>query len=326
MKSAIYITVLALSMSLSGCDKIAIATSPDRVVSKNTDQNSLGAQNQFMQVLKNGDYDKLDTSIETLTKVYLQHPNDPRTNLYLGMAHLWAVAERNRLSPIPARIIDRLTLADFYLGEASSLQPDDARIIGFQASARMAMGSVHNVERWKRQGYFEAKDAINDYPEFNLFVLSNSMAQLPPRDPRLKEAANALWKTVNACFEKEIDPAHVNSFELEADIIQSQKRFSGTKRDRACFNSKLAPHNVEGFFLHFGDVLAKIGNEANARIMYQLASATPSASNWPYQKVAVNRLQNLSNRVEQFRQAKSEKDEPEIMARSAYACVACHQQ
>jgi len=324
MKSIIY--VMIVTASLCGCEKIAIATAPSRVASESADPATTSAQNQFMQLLKNGQYKQLDANIESLTRVYLKQPNDARTNLYLGMAHLWAVAERNRLSPVPARIIDRLTLANFYLGEARALQPDDARIAGFQASARMAMGSVHHDERWKRMGYFEAKDAIREYPEFNLFVLSNSMAQLPPHDPRVNEASDALWRTMDVCFDASFDPARVNASALQAQIIQAQKHYAASPRDRACFNSAIAPHNVEGFFLHFGDVLAKTGSETNARIMYQLASSIPSANNWPYQKVAQKRLQKLYDRFERFRHAQSEQDEPEIMARSAYACVACHQQ
>jgi len=325
MKSVIYIFFLVASMTLSGCGKIAIATAPNRLANEISDESSKSAQLQFMQVLEQGEYAELDSVIEKLTSVYLHQPNDSRTNLYLGMAHLWAVAERNRLHPVPARIIERLTLADFYLGEASTLNPDDARILGFQASARMAMGAVHNVERWKRMGYFEAKDAINDYPEFNLFVLSNSMVQLASHDPGLNEAEDVLWQTAAICFGRKIEPSKVNASELRADIIRSQYNFSGSKRDKACFNSELAPHNVEGFFLHFGDVLAKTGNEANAKIMYQLASATPSANNWPYRQVAETRIKKLSAMVEQFSNAKSVEDEPEIMARSTYACVACHQ-
>lgn len=323
MKSIVYIVVLLAC--LTGCGKIAIATAPSRTPDVSSDHLSESMQHQFMEILHSGEYDKIDTTIEQLTAAYLQQPNDPKTNLYLGMAHLWAVAERNRLHPVPARIIERLTLADFYLGEASSLNPDDARIVGFQAAARMAMGSVHNVEKWKRMGYFEAKDAISDYPEFNLFVLSNSMIQLPAHDPTLSEAEEALWQTAEVCFDRKIDPAQLEVSAIQADIIQAQKNFSGSQRDRACFNSEIAPHNIEGFFLHFGDVLAKTGNQVNASIMYQLASTTPSSSSWPYQKVAASRLDKLSAMVQQFHNAKRVEDEPEIMARSGYACVACHE-
>lgn len=325
MKTISYIFLLVLGWILTGCGEIAVMTAPNRVAIETSDNNAISAQTQFLQALEQGDYQKLDTVTEKLTGSYLQQPNDSRTNLYLGMAHLWAVAERDRLDPIPARIIERLTLADFYLGEASKLNPDDARIVGFQASARMAMGSVHNVERWKRMGYFQAKDAISDYPEFNLFVLSNSMIQLPTQDPKLEEAEQALWRTVEVCFDRQIDPSKLDTAALRADIIQGQKKFSGSQRDKACFNSKLAPHNVEGFFLHFGDVLAKTGNETNAKIMYQLASAAPSYSTWPYRQVLSDRIDNLSTIVDKFRKAKTEEDEPELMARAGYSCVACHQ-
>ena len=325
MKTIVYTAILIAGLTLDGCGRIAIFTAPNRVADAESDDRSTSAQNQFIEILEAGKYEDLDTITEKLTSAYLKKPNNARTNLYLGMAHLWAVAEHNRLNPAPARITERLTLADFYLGEANKLQPGDARIVGFQASARMAMGSVHEVERWKRMGYFQAKDAISDYPEFNLFVLSNALIQLPPHDPALTEAEDALWRTVEVCFDRDIDPAHLSATRLESDIIRSQKNFSGSQRDRACFNSELAPHNMEGFFLHFGDVLAKRGKEANAKIMYQLASVAPSYSSWPYQHVISDRMENLSALVEQFRHAKTVEDEPELMARANYACVACHQ-
>lgn len=325
MKIAGCAMVLLAGIVLTGCGRVAVWLAPGRVPETATDSASETARTAFRTTLENGQYQNLDNVTEQLTRAYLAHPNDARTNLYLGMAHLWAVAERDRLKPVPARIIERLALADFYLGEAAQLAPDDARVTGFQAAARMAMGSVHADERWKRMGYFQAKDAISEYPEFNLFVLSTAMAQLPSHDPGLNEAEDTLWHTADVCFGHTIDRTRFDADALRSEIMLAQKNFSGSHRDRACFNSVLAPHNIEGFFLHFGDVLAKNGKQADAEAMYRLASASPAYSTWPYRHVAETRLASLSKHVEQFREARRVEDEPEMMARAGYACVACHQ-
>ncbi len=325
MKMIAYAMALLASIALTGCGQVAVWLAPNRVPETATDSASESARTAFRTTLENGQYQHLDGVTEQLTRAYLVHPNDARTNLYLGMAHLWAVAERDRLKPVPARIIERLALADFYLGEATRLAPDDARVAGFQAAARMAMGSVHADERWKRMGYFQAKDAISKYPEFNLFVLSSAMAQLPSHDPGLNEAEDALWRTLDECFGHSVDRTRYDAKALHSEVALAQKNFNGSRRDRACFNSVLAPHNIEGFFLHFGDVLAKKGKQTDAEAMYRLASASPTYASWPYRQVAEIRLASLSMHVERFRKAKSTEDEPEMMARASYACVACHQ-
>ena len=307
----------------NGCAGIAIATAPSRNPSPSTAPAAREARRAFHRALETGDYASLPQVTEQLTAAYLSAPNDPQTNLDLGMAHLWTVAERERNKPIPPTVIDQLTLADYYLGQAAHLSPGDARITGFQASARMALGSVHGDERWKRMGYFELRDAIGEYPEFNLFVLSATMIQLPQGDPGLVEAEDAIWKNLDACLDHQVDRDHLER--LDGELRAGQSGPAESKRFRACFNSDRAPHNVEGFFLHLGDVLSKRQQPTRARVAYGLAKSSTSYATWPHAIVLEERLKNLDARTAQFRAAKTVAEEPELTARAGYFCVSCHQ-
>ena len=52
--------------------------------------------------------------------------------------------------------------------------------------------------------------------------------------------------------------------------------------ERSCYPSPAAPHNIEGFFLHFGDALSKAGQLEDAREAWGLAAVAPSYATWAY--------------------------------------------
>ena len=64
-------------------------------------------------------------------------------------------------------------------------------------------------------------------------------------------------------------------FEMES----SEKRES---YKRACWNSWIAPYNLQGFFRNFGDMLVKEGKPEIARKIYQTAMDHPDFETWPY--------------------------------------------
>src|SRR5262245_41481476 len=61
---------------------------------------------------------------------------------------------------------------------------------------------------------------------------------------------------------------------------------------RVCWNSWIAPHNFEGFFLNFGDMLVKAGEPGLAVSMYANAKLTPDYASWPYRDVLEDRMRN----------------------------------
>jgi hypothetical protein len=93
-----------------------------------------------------------------------------------------------------------------------------------------------------------------------------------------------------------------------------------------CWNSWIAPHNFEGFFLNFGDMLVKAGQPETAVVMYRNARLAREFPTWPYRAVLEARIANAAANVEPFRRADSPPGAPALMVRSAFACMACHQE
>ena len=69
----------------------------------------------------------------------------------------------------------------------------------------------------------------------------------------------------------------------------------------ACWNSTIAPHNFEGFFLNFGDMLVKAGEKTKAKKIYKMAKLPESYSYWSYKDILENRIKNIDKNVELFR-------------------------
>jgi hypothetical protein len=94
---------------------------------------------------------------------------------------------------------------------------------------------------------------------------------------------------------------------------------------RVCWNSAIAPHNVEGFLLNLGDMLVKAGEPDRAIAVYGNARHAPEYATWPYRDVLEDRMHNAARYVEPFRTAVPAPEGPAIMFHSRFACVACHQ-
>ena len=93
-----------------------------------------------------------------------------------------------------------------------------------------------------------------------------------------------------------------------------------------CWNSWIAPHNFEGFFLNFGDMLVKAGEPQRAAVMYGNARLAAEFSTWPYKGLLDDRIANATRNVEAFRRQDPPAEGPTMMVRSRYSCMGCHQQ
>ena len=93
-------------------------------------------------------------------------------------------------------------------------------------------------------------------------------------------------------------------------------------KERACWNSTIAPHNLEGFFLNMGDMLVKDGQTATGVQIYEAARQVPGYDRWPYRDVLERRIVQAAENVEAFNRPSSGRP---IMVQSTYACAGCHQ-
>lgn len=236
--------------------------------------------------------------------------------MYLAHSHLWAVSERSHLPENDPRITDHLILADKYFTEASRLNPSDARIPGWSASVKLALGSVHQDEKVTRQGYFMLLRAVKGFPEFNYFTASFVLSNQPSQSKRFKEAVEYAWRNLDVCRGQTVDRKN-----LDLSPFMGLETTTGPKR--VCWSTPLVPHNFEGFFLHMGDVLTKQEDIETARSVYETAKLSKTYESWHFKSVLEARLGNLEENARRF-QNNAPNDQPEMVFRSPYSCTGCH--
>src|SRR5262245_27814139 len=116
--------------------------------------------------------------------------------------------------------------------------------------------------------------AIDSWPEFNLFIMSRQ----PANSPRFREGLKWQWRNLCEWVEEEIDRAN-------PDWSKYMPRETTEGRNRVCWNSWIAPHNFEGFFLNMGDMLVKSGDWRTAQKIYANAKLSRDYDRWKYRNV-----------------------------------------
>lgn len=299
-------------------DRIAIMVAPRKEAVASRSEAATRADELFWNTFHGGQYDGIQGALEALTAAYLRTPNDAKTAAHIAWLHNWRVAERARMSAVPATITDDTMLARRYFQEAVKLDPSDARYLGFLAGHLLAEGSLHQDERLTRRGYFMMRDAIDAWPEFNLFTGGFVFSRLPADSPRFREGLEWQWQTLDLCIGARLDrdnPDYSPYMALETK--------EGPKR--ACWNSWIAPHNFEGFFLNMGDMLVKSGNWQTAQKIYANARLPKSFATWKHRAVLEERIAKAQENVALFN-APDGSSPTRIMINAEFACMACHQQ
>jgi hypothetical protein len=322
MKTGIAIAVLIALMAGLGVwafwDRIAVMTAPQKQAAATRSEAAIKADDLFWNTFHNGEYDQIQTVLEALTAAYLQTPNDAKTAAHIAWLHNWRIAERARMNAIPATITDDTMLARRYFQEAADLDPSDARVRGFLAGHILAEGSLHKDERLTRAGYFMMLDAIEAWPEFNLFTGGYVMSRLPADSSQFRDGLEWQWQTLDLCIDGTLDRTN-------PDYSPYMGKETTEGRKRVCWDSWIAPHNLEGFFLNMGDMLVKSGDWQTAQKIYANAKLSKTYADWKYQSVLEGRIAQAQANVAAF-SAPDAKLMPKLMIDSEFACMACHRQ
>jgi hypothetical protein len=310
--------LLAAPVFTAGCATLAVATAPSKRAVADASPAASQAQRGFWDALHGGRYEDIGATLEPLQAEYLAHPHDASLAAHIAFLHVWRVSERARLPEQHASITDDIALARRYFDEASRLAPDDPRFQGFLAGMTMAEGKIHDDEKLTRRGFFLMNDAVDAWPEFNLFTRGYVMSRLPVSDPRYASAVDDQWRNLDVCAGTTLDrknPDYAPYMPLE--------RREGWKR--ACWNSWIAPHNFEGFFLNMGDMVVKAGDPATAKKLYAQARLSRDFGSWPFREVLDRRIAEAEANVSRFNAAAGE-GEHRLMIESTFACAGCHQE
>lgn len=311
---------LSLTIATSACGYMAVRSAAAKQASDSRTEAALNADELFWRTLHAGRYEAIPAVLNALTAAYLDDPNDAVTAAHIGWMHLWRLAESSRIERRPATITDHAVLARRYFQEAVQLNPHEARYLGFLAAATTTEGTIHKDEKLIRRGYLLMLDAIDAWPEFNLFTAGYGPSRMPAESERFKEALAWQWQTLDLCSGKRIDRTN-------PDFTRYMTLETATGRKRVCWNSWIAPHNFEGFFLNMGDMLVKAGAWQTAQRIYANARQSPTYSEWPFRDVLEARITAAQGNIAHFNTPAGNPDGavPRMMVTSRFACMACHQ-
>ena len=312
-------TALTVSAATTGCGRLAVWAAPEKVASAARTAAATEADRLFWTTLHGGAYDRIPDALTALKAAYLANPNDAVTAAHIGWLHVWRLGERARQPVLRPDITDDAVLARKYFEEAVRLHPGEARYLGFYASLLMAEGTIHKDEKMVRRGFYAMQDAVAAWPEFNYFTAGYTASTQPVDSARFREALEAEWRNLDVCVGETVDRANPDY----ARYMRLETR-EGPKR--VCWNSWIAPHNFEGFFLNFGDMLVKAGQPELAVAMYRNAKHAREYATWRYQAVLEERIANATTNVEAFRRTEPGPDAATLMVRSTFACMGCHQE
>ncbi len=322
-----FLLVISFTVSCS-VKTINVSKKPSLNKSSTEARSNLSKQaNQlFWQALHSGSYEDLPKVIRVLTAAYLEDPNDTETVVHLGFSHIWALSERGRLAEIEPTITDHATLSLKYFGEAYQLNPKDPRVLGFLADLKMTVGNISQDEGLRREGYFDGLASIGKWKEFNYFTIGYVLSSLPHDSWQFQNALAWQWKTIESCLDGKFD---LNEAAYTEDHLSLQLNEKDPKKVRACWNTWIAPHNFEGFFLNLGDMLVKNGETSKAIKAYSIAQKAPTYREWPYKEILEARMKRAKENVSKFRAAfdgsRSYPVSEVMLINSSISCVVCHQ-
>lgn len=318
--AVIAVAAVAIAAALGWWQRSAIAVwlAPAKTASNGQSESAKRANDRFWDALHGGRYEELPAVIEALTAAYLENPRDAKTAAHIAFSHIWFANERARLEQPSARITEHFLLARRYFAEAVRLSPADERFKGFLATMELVEAKINGDEKLLRRGYFDLMAAVDGWPEFNLFTAGYVFSGLPHTDPIYAKAVEYQWRNLDACADEKID-------RRTADITKFMGLETTTGRKRACWNSTIAPHNFEGFFLNMGDMLVKQGDVETARRVYANAKLSRTYSQWPYRRVLQERIAQAEENVALFRDARPGEKVRTPMIHSTFACMGCHQ-
>jgi hypothetical protein len=315
--AAVLVATVAAALAGASYHEIAIRLAPRKRAATVRTAAALTADSLFWHTFHSGDYDGISPAAEALTAAYLATPNDAVTAAHLAWLHNWRAAERARRDSVPATITDDINLARRYFEEAVALNPSDPRTLGFLAGHLLAEGNLHHDERLTRRGYVTLLDAIDAWPEFNLFTAGYIMSRLPSDSSRFRQAVEWQWRNLDVCVGSKIDRAN-------PDYTRYMPLETRTGVKRVCWNSWIAPHNFEGFFLNMGDMLVKSGDWRTGVKLYENARLSRQYSAWKFRAVLDKRIAHARENVARFNATRPARDG--LMINSGFACMACHQE
>jgi tetratricopeptide (TPR) repeat protein len=283
-----------------------VSNEAEDVVSRRASRDGAAGEAAFWDTLW-GDADRHEDALRFLARAVARDRRDARSHFLIAMQYLnlygQQTADLNHPSDRAKRLVEESRAA---FDRAVPLLWDgaagDSRVPGFAAAATYAKGVGFRDAALTAQGVDELEYATSINTLFNSFDLLAVAPAVSNKDPLYARVIDLLDVT----------------FPEVATYCSTQQEI--------CFNDGMAPHNLEGTFILFGDIYAKGGRTESARGYYGSALSLGEQSGWdPHFVAAVrDRLETLEQRVALYQDDDPRNDPPFVGAGGAGSCAYCH--
>ena len=307
-----WINILFFTVTLiSGCNE-----------NERTEQ-AVESDEVFWDFIHGKDYQSFDTVLVKLSEAQAEDPGDVYTTAHIGWTNFWALSEGIGLGIAQgANALQHLQDAEQAFSRAAELAPDEPRILGFLGYSRLTLGNATQNQELLVQGQADVARSIELWPEWAYFGAAYGLdAQTPYNSPQFEQALAYYWANMDVCVNTDVDRQYPDwTPYLDQETLEGP--------DRACWDSWIAPYNLEGFFLIMGDALVKAGKTDVAYTVYNNAKLLKHYSSWPFRDLLERRINNITENVENFRQApipnKPADPETSLLASTNISCAICH--
>lgn len=280
------------------------------------------AAQSFWTAFHSANYAASDQALSDLTVASQNDPGDTHLVSLVGLCSFWKVLEKNRAGLPSQSVYGLATQSLIYVEEAGRRDPSNRLTPGFISSAKYQLGAMQQNCSMMNQAVVELQNNTNVYPQFHGFVEGWVLtAMLPPNHPAYEPAVEAYYETLDSCAGIRVPRSFPRLGEFGFYILAKK-----SKNETVCYNTNVAPHNVEGTLYGLGDALVKQGKLRQAKLIYESIRRVPAYPTWPYKDHLEHRLNNMQSLQAKFVQDSGCVDvqEPAMLFQSSIACTCCH--
>ena len=280
------------------------------VISRKPSASAAAGEAGFWRVLLDEDASAAGyrATVASLEKAARRDARDGRSRFLLAMLHLYRFGQEvTDLTAAGEAARAELRAANAWFAKATPLLWNDAtatgdsRVPGFAAAGQYVQGVVEGDSALRSAGLAALARAVEVNAFFNVFDYVPVVQAARAADPEFQAAFGRVTSYLN-------DPETLACVATQPEI---------------CSNAGLAPHNIQGSLVLFGDIYAKAGDLAHAQTWYGLVSVFPDTKTWPFAAIAADRRAHAATRVALYQDADPSNDPP-IIGMGQEACAVCH--
>jgi hypothetical protein len=269
---------------------------PDRVVTRRPSRAAAAGEGAFWETLRSWSSDT-ERPLRLLRAAVHEHPNDGRSQFYLGAFHVYLAAS----APSSPGGLEHLSAAQAPLDRAVDLLPQDSVPKAFRAFTTYLNGLYGGDTTREALGLAQMEEASRANLFFNkavaLFI-----------EPLFISGASDDYQTRVMPWLDDVWTLSTHNPDVYPDV----------------FASRLVPHDPEGATLMFGDVAAKGGHLDDARRWYGISQSFGASSGFAFQGVAQQRLATVEARLAAGEEAPDPSTDSVIGVQGVSDCTLCH--